>query len=53
MKNSKVLKTEKLSNKAGSKLIFCFSADGLKEFMVGSYEEISAKMEEGGFRSVL
>ena len=24
-----------------------FAADGLKEFMVGSYEEISAKMEEG------
>ena len=23
------------------------AADGLKEFMVGSYEEISAKMEEG------
>ena len=24
-----------------------FAADGLKEFMVSSYEEISAKMEEG------
>ena len=43
----KVSKTEKLSNQTGSKLIFFFAADGLKEFMVGSYEEISAKMEEG------
>ena len=24
-----------------------FTADGLKEFLVGSYEEIAAKMEEG------
>ena len=26
---------------------FLLSADGLKEFMVGSYEEINAKMDEG------
>ena len=42
----KIVPMAKLDKPDWIKIHF-FAADGLKEFMVGSYEEISAKMEEG------